>query len=126
MTENCFKLNIYFFKKPSYLKLLYHCLPSGFSLYPCINFGTFFSTVYKYKKCVQMATAIICGVMIFFFNYSTHVTPISLLPFPNLYRMQQLSLHYFLIAFYLLLLTLPLLETTFIHLEDFTKIFIQL
>lgn len=48
-----------------------------------------------------MATAIICDVMIFFFNYSTHVTPISVLPFPNLYRMQQLSLPYFLIASFL-------------------------
>ena len=39
--------------------------------------------------------------MIFFLNYSTCTTPISVLPLPNLHRMQQLNLHYFHITAFL-------------------------
>lgn len=84
------------------------------------KFWHVFSTVYKYKKYVQMATAIICDVMMFFLNYSTHVTPVSVLPFPNLCTFKKIIL---LLCFYLFRLTLPLLKTTSIHLQDLTKFF---
>lgn len=48
-----------------------------------------------------MATVIICDVMILSLNYSTCVTPISVLPIPNLRRMQQLNLYYFHITSFL-------------------------
>lgn len=98
MAENCFKLNIYFLKKTP---AIWNCCITVFllvSLYIHVQILAHLLVQFtNIKNYVQMATAIICDVMIFFFNYSTHVTPISVLPFPNLYRTQQQSLHYFLI-----------------------------
>lgn len=84
-----------FFKKLSYLKLLCYCLPSGFSYIHVQILACFPVQFTNIKKYVQMATAIICDVMICSLNYSTHTTPISVLLLPSLYRMRQLSLHYF-------------------------------
>lgn len=69
--------------------MLCYCLPSGFSYIHVQILACFPVQFTNIKKYVQMATVIICDVMIFSLNYSTCTTPISVLPLPNLYRMLQ-------------------------------------